>query len=104
MTEEKFAQLFNLKPTDIGRINVLKGESAIKAYGNDYGKNGVIEIFTNKAQSKTAISENISHEALAELFYDYAQFFEKYGTDDATKALAQKCYQLAKKYNPNMIP
>lgn len=104
MTEEKFAQLFNLKPTDIGRINVLKGESAIKAYGNDYGKNGVIEIFTNKAQSKTAISENISHEALAELFYDYAQFFEKYGTDDDAKSRAQKCYQLAKKYNPNMIP
>ncbi len=104
MTEEKFAQLFNLKPTDIGRINVLKGESAIKTYGNDYGKNGVIEIFTNKAQSKTAISENISHEALAELFYDYAQFFEKYGTDDDAKSRAQKCYQLAKKYNPNMIP
>lgn len=104
MSEEKFAQLLKLKPTDIGRINVIKGEKAIRNYGHEKGTNGVIEIVTKKAQSKTSVSESISHEALAELFYDYAQFFDKYGTDDAAKSRARKCYQLAKKYNPNMVP
>jgi len=39
--------LKNLRPEDIDHINILKGENAIKKYG-DKGKNGVIEFFMKK--------------------------------------------------------
>lgn len=40
-----------ISPDEIASINVLKGESAVKAYG-DKGKEGVIEITTKKASDK----------------------------------------------------
>jgi len=41
--------LESVKPEDIQSINVLKGESATKRYG-ERGQNGVIEIFTKKGK------------------------------------------------------
>lgn len=38
---------FDIKPENIDRINVLKGETAIEKYGQD-GANGVVEIFTKE--------------------------------------------------------
>ncbi|MEP0986668.1 peptidoglycan DD-metalloendopeptidase family protein [Ekhidna sp.] len=47
----------NLSPDDIARINVLKGESAKKQYG-EKGKDGVIEIFTkDKKKDKSKNKE-----------------------------------------------
>lgn len=43
------SELEQIKPTDIASVNVLKGENAIKKYG-DKGKNGVIEITTKKKE------------------------------------------------------
>ena len=45
--ETKEDKLNDMSPDKIKSINVLKGESAIKKYG-DKGKNGVIEITTKK--------------------------------------------------------
>jgi len=42
---KNIGELPQLKPDDIDRINVLKGEAAIEKYGQD-GANGVVEIFT----------------------------------------------------------
>ena len=39
----------DLNPNEIESINVLKGEAAIKKYG-DKGKDGVIEITTKKKE------------------------------------------------------
>lgn len=43
------SELEQIKPTDIASVNVLKGETAIKKYG-DKGKHGVIEITTKKKE------------------------------------------------------
>ncbi len=40
---------FDIKPDDIDRISVLKGEAAIEKYGQD-AANGVIEIYTKSGQ------------------------------------------------------
>ena len=44
--------LESVKPEDIKSINVLKGESATKLYG-ERGKNGVIEIFTKNGNASS---------------------------------------------------
>lgn len=44
----------NFNPHDVTAMNVWKGESAVARYG-DKGKNGVIEITTNKGQGKPTI-------------------------------------------------
>jgi len=50
--EEFQGKLDNIDPDDIKSIDVLKGESGIKAYG-EKGKNGVIVIRTKNAASKS---------------------------------------------------
>lgn len=50
-----FAELKNLNPNEILSIDVLKGEEAIKRYGQD-GKNGVVLIQLSKQANKVAAS------------------------------------------------
>ena len=51
-----------LDPDDIARINVLKGEKAFEKYGEE-SINGVVEIFTKKANKFTLEKEDESKEA-----------------------------------------
>jgi len=50
-----FAELRNLNPNEIVSIDVLKGQEAIKRYGQD-GKNGVVLIQLSKQANKVASS------------------------------------------------
>ena len=47
-------QAKEVDPKDIESINVIKGDSAVKKYG-EKGKNGVIEIITNKTNGNVTI-------------------------------------------------
>ena len=51
--------LNNISPDDIKSINVLKGESAIKKYGND-GKDGVIEITSKSKKENESRAEKVN--------------------------------------------
>ena len=47
----------SLNPDEIATVSVIKGDAAIKKYG-DAGKNGVVEIITKKAIAKKQYSNN----------------------------------------------
>ena len=52
-TDDEFAKVLNLSPSDIKDISVLKGEAAVSLYG-EKGRNGVI-VITTKAQSAPVV-------------------------------------------------
>ena len=85
---ERTKEIDNIDPKDIESISVLKNESAISKYG-DEGKNGVIEVTTKSAITKSALKDTakdklrISPEEIFVVVEDQPQF------TGGTKALMQ---------------
>lgn len=56
--ESSESEFKNIQPRNIESINVLKGESAVKKYG-DQAKNGAIEIITKKNVTLSSVKDTI---------------------------------------------